>query len=161
MAFFKIRTILPSDNAEIAQVIRQVSTEYGLTEDKGFSVSDPTLDTLYQVYQANKGRYWVIVQNDRVLGGAGIAPLDGEDSICELQKMYFLPVLRGKGFAKKITKMCFKYAKELGYEKCYLETTADLKEAIALYQTLGFEQIDHPLGNTGHCDCEVRMLKDL
>lgn len=161
MAFFKIRAITPSDNADIAQVIRRVSEEYGLTKDKGFSVADPTLDTLYQVYQVKKARYWVIEQNGTVLGGAGIAPLNGEKSICELQKMYFDPALRGKGLAKKLTKTCFQYAKQQGYKDCYLETTADLTEAIALYKALGFKQIDHALGSTGHCDCEIRMLKTL
>ncbi|GLO59814.1 N-acetyltransferase [Vibrio sp. MACH09] len=161
MAFFKIRSITPSDNPDIAQVIRQVSYEYGLTEDKGFSVGDPTLDNLYQVYQTAKAHYWVIEQNGKVLGGAGIAPLQGEEATCELQKMYLLPVLRGKGLAKKLAQMCFQYAKQQGYKHCYLETTADLKEAISLYKALGFQQIEHAMGSTGHCDCEIRMLKPL
>lgn len=41
------------------------------------------------------------------------------------------------------------------------ETTAFLKEAIGLYEHLGFTHIDAPLGCTGHVDCEVRMLKTL
>ncbi|EFX9668053.1 GNAT family N-acetyltransferase, partial [Shigella sonnei] len=36
-----------------------------------------------------------------------------------------------------------------------------LKEAIALYEHLGFEHIDYALGCTGHVDCEVRMLREL
>ncbi|HDU1828798.1 TPA: GNAT family N-acetyltransferase, partial [Klebsiella pneumoniae] len=46
-------------------------------------------------------------------------------------------------------------------KRCYLETTAFLTEAIGLYEHLGFEHIDGPLGCTGHVDCEVRMLKTL
>jgi len=161
MSFYVIRKLKPSDNAAIAKVIREVSAEYGLTEDKGFSVADPTLDSLYQVYQAENSCYWVIEKSGEVLGGAGIAPLQGEQGICELQKMYFLPNVRGKGLAKRLTQLCFDFASQQGFTGCYLETTDNLKEAISLYQKLGFRQLPHAMGNTGHCDCEVRMLKQL
>ncbi|HBI09595.1 MAG TPA: GNAT family N-acetyltransferase, partial [Franconibacter pulveris] len=53
------------------------------------------------------------------------------------------------------------FAREQGFRRCYLETTASPTQAIALYERLGFEHIDGPLGCTGHVDCEVRMLKNL
>ena len=49
----------------------------------------------------------------------------------------------------------------MGFKRCYLETTAFLKEAIGLYEHLGFQHIDYALGCTGHVDCEVRMLRKL
>ncbi|WP_203219089.1 hypothetical protein [Vibrio sp. S17_S38] len=71
-----IRAIRLEDNHAIAQVIRDVSAEHGLTADKGYSVADPTLDTLFEVYAAAQSQYWVLVDvNDNVVGGAGIAPL--------------------------------------------------------------------------------------
>ena len=69
--------------------------------------------------------------------------------------MYFLPAIRGKGLAKKLALMAMEQAREMGFKRCYLETTAFLKEAIALYEHLGFEHIDYALGCTGHVDCEV------
>ncbi|MGF1769651.1 helix-turn-helix domain-containing GNAT family N-acetyltransferase [Enterovibrio makurazakiensis] len=156
---FTLRLLEPADNAAIAAVIRKVSTEYGLTEDKGYSVADPTLDSLSECYQADNAAYWVVEQNGKILGGGGIAPLKGEDAVCELQKMYFRPELRGKGFARRLAAMAMKFAREKGYTACYLETTACLKEAIHLYESIGFEHLDKPLGNTGHSDCEVVMLK--
>ncbi|OSC43856.1 GNAT family N-acetyltransferase, partial [Klebsiella pneumoniae] len=42
-----LRRITAADNAAIARVIRQVSAEYGLTADKGYTVADPNLDELY------------------------------------------------------------------------------------------------------------------
>ena len=48
----------------------------------------------------------------------------------------------------------------MGFKRCYLETTAFLKEAIGLYEHLGFQHIDYALGCTGHVDCEVRMLRN-
>ncbi|EFB9745141.1 GNAT family N-acetyltransferase [Escherichia coli] len=158
----RLRKLTAADNPAIASVIRQVSAEYGLTADKGYTVADPNLDELYQVYSQPGHAYWVVEYEGEVVGGGGIAPLTGSEAdICELQKMYFLPAIRGKGLAKKLALMAMEQAREMGFKRCYLETTAFLKEAIALYEHLGFEHIDYALGCTGHVDCEVRMLRKL
>ncbi|MGQ7189608.1 GNAT family N-acetyltransferase, partial [Escherichia sp. HC-CC] len=74
--------------------------------DKGYTVADPNLDELYQVYSQPGHAYWVVEYDGEVVGGGGIAPLTGSESdICELQKMYFLPAIRGKGLAKKLALM--------------------------------------------------------
>lgn len=97
----RLRKLTVADNPAIAHVIRQVSAEYGLTADKGYTVADPNLDELYQVYSQPGHAYWVVEYEGEVVGGGGIAPLTGSESdICELQKMYFLPAIRGKGLAK-------------------------------------------------------------
>ncbi len=160
-ADFTLRLITPKDNPSIANVIRQVSAEYGLTADKGYGVADPTLDDMYSVYEQQGAAYWVIEHQGEIVGGGGFAPLAGEPNICELQKMYFLPQTRGHGFAKRIVALSIEQAKQLGYNQCYLETTECLKEAIGLYEKLGFEHLNAPLGQTGHDACEVVMLKSL
>jgi len=69
-----IRPIQTKDDPQIAQVIREVSKEYGLATDAGFAVSDPILDQMSEVYHHPNSQYWVIVdQHDNVLGGGGIA----------------------------------------------------------------------------------------
>ena len=157
-----MRRITELDNSGIATVIRAVSAEYGLTADKGYTVADPNLDELYQLYSQPGHAYWVIEQNGHVVGGGGVAPLScSEADICELQKMYFLPSVRGQGLAKKLALVALDHARGQGFKRCYLETTAFLKDAIGLYEHLGFEHISEPLGCTGHVDCEVRMLKNL
>lgn len=101
-----LRRLTARDNQVIAAVIRQVSAEYGLTADKGYTVADPNLDELYQLYSQPGHAYWVVERNGEVVGGGGIAPLTcSEPDICELQKMYFLPVARGQGMAKKLALM--------------------------------------------------------
>ncbi|KAA8999479.1 GNAT family N-acetyltransferase [Affinibrenneria salicis] len=157
-----IRPIAGQDNAAIAGVIRRVSGEFGLSADKGYTVSDPNLDRLFQLYSQPNSAYWVIEYDGEIAGGGGIAPLqDGESDVCELQKMYFLPVLRGKGLAHQLALRAFDFARQRGFRRCYLETTGHLTSAIALYHKLGFEPIPHAMGNTGHSDCEVTMLKML
>ena len=141
----KMRRIAATDNAAIASVIRQVSAEYGLTADKGYTVADPELDELYQLYSREGCAYWVVELNGDVVGGGGVAPLKcSEPDICELLAL-----------------MAIDHAKKSGFTRCYLETTAFLTDAIGLYEHLGFAHIEGPLGCTGHVDCEVRMLKTL
>lgn len=160
---YSIRPIQPQDNAQIAKIIREVSVEFGLAAESGFAVGDSILDNLYEVYQQPKAAYWVIVdEQDQVFGGGGIVPLEGDQSILEIQKMYFLPIIRRYGFAKQILNLAFDFAREQNFKRIYLETTASLWQAVKLYEKLGFEHLDHPEGNTGHsAACEIWMLKTL
>lgn len=157
-----VRPITADDNAAIAHVIREVSAEHGLTADKGYTVSDPNLDALYLLYSQPRSAYWVVELDGQIAGGGGVAPLQGGDvDVCELQKMYFLPQLRGKGLAKQLALQALDFARQQGFGRCYLETTATLQQAIGLYEHLGFEHIGYAMGSTGHGDCEVTMLKTL
>ena len=164
---YTLRVMTPEDNASMAEVIRTVSAEYGLTSDKGYSVADPTLDILSEQYQASDACYWVIKKEGELLGGGGIAPLTintptaNQERVCELQKMYFSQTLRGKGFAKRLAYLALDFAREQGFNACYLETTADLNEAVKLYESIGFKHLDSPLGDTGHDACEMPMLLKL
>lgn len=159
---YVIRPIIPADNARIAAVIRAVSAEYGLTADKGYGVADPNLDFLHETYRGERSRYWVIEGPDgTLLGGGGIAPLAGAPDVCELQKMYFLPALRGLGLGRRLVLLALAEARALGYQRCYLETTEVLREATTLYESLGFEHLPGPLGCTGHDACETCMVLEL
>ncbi|PIJ51000.1 GNAT family N-acetyltransferase [Erwinia sp. OLTSP20] len=158
----RLRPLTAADNAAIAGVIREVSAEFGLTADRGYTVADPDLDRLFELYSQPDSAYWVVELEGKVVGGGGVAPLQcSSEAICELQKMYFLPVARGLGLARTLALNAMDFARKRGYQRCYLETTASLTRAIKLYQQLGFTHIDTAMGCTGHVDCEVRMLKTL
>ena len=158
-----LRPIQPKDNAAMAAIIRTVSAEFGLAPSAGFAVADAALDDLYAVYSDDTAAYWV-VENEagEVVGGGGVAPLRGEPDILEIQKMYFLPETRGQGLAKSILLLCFAFGEHQGKTAFYLETTAKLNQAVALYEKLGFAHLDKPLGNTGHsAACEIYMYKKI
>ncbi len=76
-----MRRITEQDNPAIAAVIRTVSAEYGLTADKGYTVADPNLDELFQLYNQPGHAYWVIEQDGQVVGGGGIAPCSAASRI--------------------------------------------------------------------------------
>ena len=156
-----IREIQPTDNAQIAQVIRQVFIDNELPKT-GTAFEDNHLDALFEVYNQPRAIYFVVENEGKLVGGCGVSQLDNcTENICELQKMYFLPVARGIGLGAKMMDLCLHKATEFGFESCYLETLPKMIEAQKLYKKVGFEYLDKPLGNTGHSTCPVWMLKKL
>jgi GNAT superfamily N-acetyltransferase len=55
--------------------------------------------------------------------------------------MYTLPGKRGRGIASRILNELEKWAAELSYNKCILETGNRQPEAIMLYQKNGYNRI--------------------
>ncbi len=106
--------------------------------------------------------YYVITEYEKVCGGAGGAPLNSKDkSVCEFQKMYFLPHVRGQGLGEILMKRCIQKASGLGYKRMYIESVVRMVQAIQLYEKLGAKKIAQPLGETGHHQCECMMVIDL
>lgn len=156
-----IRKIEPIDNSKTASAIRSVLIEMGVPK-VGTAYEDESLDCMYETYDKPKKVYYVVTDGENILGGAGIAPLDNyKGNICELQKMYFMPQARGKGIGFKMMAKCLAFAKNNGFEKCYLETMPYMDDARKLYRKVGFRAIEAPMGDTGHYSCTVWMLKDL
>lgn len=156
-----IREIQKADNVAIAKVIRDVLIEHNVPK-VGTAYADPSLNFMFENYSAEKSAYFIVEKEGKIIGGAGIAPLEsGPTEICELQKMYLLSDARGLGVGAKLMEVCLEKARQLGFKKCYLETVDYLKEAQKLYKKSGFEYLQGPLGNTGHSACEVWMLKEL
>ncbi len=117
---------------------------------------------MFASYTQPRTAYFVCELNGKVVGGGGVAPLEGgDDDTCELKKMYFLPEGRGKGLGQQVLDACLKAAREIGYTYCYLETFNTMTLAMKLYAKNGFEKIPGPCGNTGHFACDTFYRKKL
>ncbi len=156
----KLRKIRHDDNAAIASVIREVLIEHNVPL-VGTALSDPQVDVMFETYNKIGACYYVVEDDEKIVGGGGIDALKGEKSVCELQKMYFLKSARGKGFGKSIIDDCLAFAKDFGYENCYLETMEYMIDARKLYARSGFEYIGNRIGATGHSSCPIFMLKKI
>ena len=158
---YHIREIIPADDLKIAQVIRDVLIEFGVPK-VGTAYEDTALDKMFETYNKPNAAYFIIMKGKTILGGAGIMQLqNSKENICELQKMYLLPNARGKGLGSKMINRCLDSAKEFGFEKCYLETLPYMIGARKLYEKKGFNSLNGPIGNTGHHNCTMWMLKTL
>lgn len=158
----EIRNIEPGDNVAIAAIIRTVLEEFGANKP-GTVYFDKETDHLYELFSNTPGSmYRVATYQGKLLGGAGIFPTPAlPEGTCELVKMYLLPEARGKGVGRKLMDAAFTQAIALGYTKIYIETMPELTRAIGLYEKLGFTYLNGPLGNSGHCGCDIWMLKKI
>lgn len=161
MNSFKIREIQPKDNQGVATVIRDVLVEMGVPKI-GTAYEDKCLEDMYGAYHHPRMKYFVVKENGKLIGCSGIAPLTGaEEDICELQKMYFLPEARGRGIGAEMMQTCINYAKSENFKFCYLETLPYMENARKLYARSGFQSLEKPMGDTGHYNCSMWMLKEL
>ncbi len=156
-----IRPLATKDNVRMATILRDSLTEFGANKP-GTAYFDAATDDMFSLFLKPKSAYWVAELDGNVVGGAGIYATDGLPSdTCELARVYFNPQGRGKGYGQLMIEHCFAEAKQLGYQKIYLETLPELNIAVPLYERLGFEYLDAPLGQTGHFGCNIWMLKTL
>jgi len=161
MGSINIREIQKEDNAQIASVIREVFNSDGFPKI-GTAYADIQLDYLFETYNKPRAVYFLLEDNGLIVGGAGVSQLENsEENICELQKMYFLREARGKGYGLYLIQKCLDSAANFGYDKCYLETLNEMMTAQNLYKKVGFEYLCEPLGDTGHTNCPVWMIKKL
>lgn len=157
----QFRRIERNDNEALAAIIREVLVAHGVPKTNS-TYEDESLDDMFTFYSEENAVYWVLEKEGRIVGGGGIAPLEGGDKrTCELQKMYFLPAARGQGLGSRLLRLLLEEAKELGYRECYLETVPQMEAARRLYAHFGFKILDAPKGNTGHGACAVWMIKEL
>lgn len=158
---YQIEVIRPEYDAEICQIIKQVGAEFGAVGE-GFGPGDAEVAHMSQVYtRANKSLYLVAKVGEQIVGGCGIAAFNNSHQTCELRKLFLLEQSRGLGLGKTLTEACLTFAKEQGYQRCYLDTLSNMTAAIKLYERLGFSHLSAPLEGTPHGKCDVWMLKQL
>ncbi|MEY2761018.1 MAG: hypothetical protein RLZZ96_918 [Bacteroidota bacterium] len=157
----QIRPIEPRDNVELAKVIRGALTEFGANKP-GTVYFDPTTDALYELFRTPGSYYYVATIDQQVVGGCGIFPTDNlPEGTCELVKLYLAKEARGTGLGKQLMEESMRWAKANGYTQVYLESMPELAKAVSIYEKVGFKSLDGPLGNSGHCGCDIWMLKAL
>ena len=86
-----------------------------------------------------------VIRQDGVLAGCGGIELFGNE-YGEIKRMYVRPQFRGLGLARLMLDHLTAYAQEHGISLLRLETGIHQKEAIALYEGMGFQQIS-PFGS--------------
>jgi carbonic anhydrase len=91
-----------------------------------------------------------------------LARLDGEavgacglktfaPSISELKRLYVLPQGRGHNLGERLTRAAIEYSAKNAFEKIYLDTDPGLTHANAIYERLGFTDIERYYENPMGC----------
>lgn len=118
--------------------IRSLFTEYQewLGVDLCFQGFDEEMILLPGKYAHPRGCLLLARYGDRIAGGVGMWPL--AEDICEMKRLYVRPSWRGRGLGKKLALAIIEEGRKRRYQTMRLDTLSHLKEAVALYRTLGF-----------------------
>lgn len=102
--------------------------------DKVLAVLDGDDHSFYAQYNKLNAIKHVVVlyENDIPVGCGAIKEYD--EHTMEVKRMFVDPTHRGKGLATVVLLELEKWAKELGYKKCILETGKKQTDAVRLYE---------------------------
>ena len=139
------REIEPKDNQAVAELVRTNLKAHGL-DLPGTVYFDHDLDKLSVFYRGDKAKrfYFIAEENNKVIGGIGLAVFTYFDECAELQKLYLTESAKGRGLGYKLICMIEDKARELGYKRLYLETHTNLQAAIHIYEKCGYREIERP-----------------
>ena len=119
-----------SDNYDFIELVRQL--------DADLAIRDGNDHAFYaQFNKTDKIKYALVAFENDIPAGCGAVRQYSPGSM-EVKRMYVLPGSRGRGIASRILKELEKWAAELSFEKCILETGKNQPEAIRLYQKNGY-----------------------
>ena len=120
---------------------KKVFVEYA--ESLGFSLCfqdfDKELANLPGDYAQPSGRLLLAFDNSQIIGCIALRKL--AEGICEMKRLYVRSEYRGKGIGKKLADSIIEEAKAIGYHRMLLDTLPVMKEATAMYRSMGFSEI--------------------
>jgi len=109
--------------------------------DKDLAIRDGADHAFFaQFNKINTIRHAIVAYHAEIPVGCG-AIKQYDEKTMEVKRMYVVPEMRGKGIAPAVLSELEQWAKELGYERCILETGDKQPEAIALYKKSNYRII--------------------
>lgn len=142
-----------SNNQDFIEMVKQLDSELAIRDGDDH-------EFYHQFNSISKIKYAIVAYQEQIPVGCG-AIKAFDNLTMEVKRMFVTPDNRGKGFAGKILTELENWAKELGCQRCVLETGINQTEALALYQKSGFNRISNygQYDNVKSSFCFEKILK--
>jgi ribosomal protein S18 acetylase RimI-like enzyme len=92
------------------------------------------------IYSPPEGRLILAIDDEKFVGTVALRKMN--DDLCEMRRLYVRPEYRGRSIGKGLAETIINKAREIGYKRIRLYTLDTMKEAIGIYTSLGFREID-------------------
>lgn len=152
--------LIQAESAEQIGEARRLFQEYagGLGVDLCFQDFEHELASLPGDYAPPNGRLLLAVDGSRTAGCVALRPLS--KGICELKRLFVRPEFRGTGLGRRLAIAIMEEGRDIGYQRMRLDTLPFMSEAIALYRSLGFQEIgsyrENPIVGSLYMEADLR-----
>jgi len=133
-----LHAILPEHFEDARMLFKEYAS--GLGVDLCFQDFEHELKELPGEYSEPNGCILLAFVNSELAGCVALRPFS--PGVCEMKRMYVRPTFRGKGIGLALAQDVIREARNRGYRKMRLDSLPTMKEALALYRSLGFREID-------------------
>jgi len=133
--------VRPATSAGDLAEARRLFKEYeaSLDVDLRYQGFEQELAALPGAYAPPRGRLLLAADDSVPAGCVALRPLGGD--VCEMKRLYVCPAARGRRVGRLLAETVIREARLIGYSRMRLDTLPSMKEALALYRALGFEEI--------------------
>lgn len=123
---------------EVKRLLREYEASLGI--NLCFQDFEREVAELPGEYAPPGGRLLLALDTDQAVGCVALRRID--DGTCEMKRLYLRPGFRGRGAGRLLAAAIIDEARKIGYRKMWLDTLPSMREAAALYESLGFGRIE-------------------
>src|SRR6266496_265333 len=133
--------IVQADTPESINEARQLLQEYAasLNFDLCFQNFGQELVELPGEYVPPDGFLFLARDEGKAAGCVALRKFSA--GICEMKRLYVRPAFRGRGLGRHLALTIINAARHAGYGRMRLDTLSSMKQAVALYESIGFRRI--------------------
>jgi len=138
MSLTVVHARMPAEIEDARGMFKEYQSSIGV--DLCFQNFEQELKELPGEYSEPRGCILLARVETKLAGCVALRPLSSD--ICEMKRMYVRPSFRGQGLGRTLAENIIAEARKRRYRRMRLDSLSSMKEALFLYQSLGFVPID-------------------